>query len=277
VVIPRGGPETVGGALLAAGVIDDIRPFLAATWWTRTEGPLRAGEFSFTAAASLRVALTLLRTARPVQHRLTITEGLTAAQIAVLLDRAEALSGETPVPGEGEILPETYAFERGTARAALLERAGRAMARAVADAWAARTPDLPLATPLDLVTLASIVERETSRPEERAAVAGVYINRLRRGMRLQADPTVSYAASGGAALDRAPTRADLDMPHSFNTYRNTGLPPGPIASPGLASLAAASRPAAHEFLYFVADGAGGHAFARTLEEHNRNVSKWRQK
>lgn len=275
VVIPRGGPETVATTLLTAGVIPNDRIFLAAVWWTRAEGPLRAGEFAFPAGGSLRTTLTLLRTGRPVQHRLTIPEGLTAAQIALLLDRAEALSGETPVPGEGEILPQTYAFERGMPRAALLERAARAMERTVADAWTRRTPDLPLANPAELVTLASIVERETSRPEERAAVAGVYINRLRRGMRLQADPTVAYAATGGASLDRPPTRADLDQAHPFNTYRIPGLPPGPIASPGAASLMAAARPMAHDYLYFVADGAGGHVFARTLEEHNRNVAKWR--
>ena len=275
VVIPRGGPETVAAALLAAGVIGHDRLFLAGSWWTRAEGPLRAGEFAFPAGASLRDALTLLRTARPVQHRLTIPEGLTAAQIALLVDRAEALSGDPPVPGEGEILPQTYAFERGMPRAALLERASRAMERTLAEAWARRTPDLPLASPAELVTLASIVERATSRPEERAAVAGVYINRLRRGMRLQADPTVAYAASGGASLDRAPTRADLDQPHPYNTYRVAGLPPGPIASPGAASIAASARPMVHDYLYFVADGNGGHVFARTLEEHNRNVARWR--
>lgn len=274
-VIPRGSPDSVAATLQAAGIIPHPLPFRAAAWLTRNEGPLRAGEFAFPAEASLRTTLSILRTARPVQHRLTIPEGLTAAQIALLLDRTDTLSGETPIPAEGAILPQTYAFERATPRTTLAARAAAAMDRAVAETWASRTPDLPLASPAELVTLASIVEREAVKPEERATIAGVFINRLRRNMRLQADPTATYAATGGTSLDRPPTRADLENPNPYNTYRNQGLPPGPIASPGLASLQATARPEPHDYLYFVADGTGGHAFARTLEEHNRNVARWR--
>jgi UPF0755 protein len=211
-----------------------------------------------------------------VQHRLTIPEGLTAAQIVQLVDRADAATGQAPTPPEGMVLPETYSYERGVTRAALIARATAAMSRTLADIWAERAPNLPLAAPLQLLTLASIVERETAKPEERAHVAGVFLNRLRLGMKLQSDPTVIYAASGGAGvLDHAITRAELDRDSPFNTYRVAGLPPGPIASPGLAALEAVAHPAATDDLYFVADGSGGHAFSRTVEEHNRNVAHWR--
>ena len=276
VVIPAGAPAHIADALHAAAIIDRLLEFRLAAWWTAREGALHAGEFAFPAEASLRQVLTILRTARPVQHRLTIPEGLTAAQIAGLLDRAEALTGETPLPGEGMVLPQTYAFERGTSRAALLDRMTAAMSKTLADTWAGRDPSLKLATPEQLLTLASLVERETSRPEERPHVAAVYLNRLRTGMKLQSDPTVVYAASGGTGvLDHPLTRAELDQPSPYNTYRNTTLPPGPIASPGLAALQAVAHPVASDDLYFVADGNGGHNFARTLDEHNKNVAHWR--
>jgi UPF0755 protein len=211
-----------------------------------------------------------------VQHLVTIPEGLTAAQIATLLDHTGALSGKAPVPEEGAVLPQSYAYERGATRASIIERAEAAMQRTLASVWAKRQEDLPLATPQELLTLASIVERETAKPEERPLVAAVFLNRLRRGMKLQSDPTVAYAISGGlTSADRALTRADLDNDSPYNTYRSGGLPPGPIGSPGLASLQAVAQPARNDDLYFVADGTGGHAFAPTLEEHNRNVARWR--
>lgn len=276
VLIPRGTPSQVAEALLAAGVIAEPRVFRLAAAVTVRDGPLHAAELAFPARASLAEVLAVLRTARPVQHHLTIPEGLTAAQIAHLLDRAEALSGEARLPAEGAVLPETYAYEYGTTRAALIERGAAAMAMALDQAWAGRARGLPLANPQELLVLASMVERETARPEERPRVAAVFLNRLRRGMRLQSDPTVLYAVSGGTgAIDRSLTRADLESPSPFNTYRASGLPPGPICSPGLASLQAVARPAASEELYFVADGTGGHAFARTLDDHQRNVARWR--
>ncbi|SHJ83288.1 UPF0755 protein [Roseomonas rosea] len=276
VVVPRGGTETIGAALAQRGIVADGREFLVAAWATRTQGAIRAGEFAFPARASLRDVLEVLRTARPVQRRLTIPEGLMARQITGVLDRAEGLVGDTPPIDEGDLLPETYTYQWGDTRAAIVRRATAAMEEALREAWANRAPDLPISSPREALVLASIVERETAVAAERPRVASVFINRLRRGMPLQSDPTVAYAAADGAPLERALTRADLDREHPFNTYRNRGLTPGPIASPGKESLRAVTRPEATDLLYFVADGSGGHAFARTLEEHNRNVARWRE-
>jgi UPF0755 protein len=276
IVIPRGGTERIATALLEGGVIRDARAFAVAAWLTRESGPLRAAEFSFPAGAPLAQVLHILREERPVQRRLTIPEGLSAHQIRTLLERTEGLTGEVPAFNEGDLLPETYAYEWGESRAAIVRRADAAMDRALAEAWAKRAPDLPLATPREALILASIVERETGKPDERAKVAGVFINRLRRGMPLQSDPTVAYAATAGVPMDRPISRADLDRDHPFNTYRIRSLPPGPIASPGKAALGATLRPDDNDYLYFVADGSGGHAFSRTLDEHNRNVARWRE-
>ncbi|WP_328702560.1 endolytic transglycosylase MltG [Belnapia mucosa] len=275
-VIPRGGTEAIAAALDRAGVIRDPRLFGLASLATRGEGPIRAAEFVFPAGASMAQVLDILRHARPVQRRLTIPEGLAARQIAALFNRAEGLTGDLPSFAEGAVLPETYAYHWGDARAALLRRAESAMEAALAEAWAGRAEGLPLTSPREALVLASIVERETAVPEERPRVAAVFINRLRAGMALQSDPTVAYAAADGAPLDRPLSRADLERDHPFNTYRVKGLPPAPIASPGLAALRAVTRPARTEDLFFVADGSGGHAFARTLEEHNRNVARWRE-
>jgi UPF0755 protein len=220
--------------------------------------------------------LRILRAGRMVQHRLTIPEGLTARQITALLERAEALTGEVPPLQEGALLPETYTFLRGDTRASIARRASAAMDQALAEAWATRAPDLPLSSPREALVLASIVEEETGVAAERARVAGVFVNRLKRGMPLQSDPTVAYGVAQGGLLDRPLMRADLDTAHPSTPYRIRGLPPGPIASPGRGALRAATRPEATEDLYFVADGSGGHAFARTLEEHNRNVARWRE-
>jgi UPF0755 protein len=211
-----------------------------------------------------------------VQHRLTIPEGLTSAEIAALVAAADALAGDPPVPPEGAILPQTYDYERGTTREVLLARAHAALVRALDRAWSERDPALPFSSPEQALTLASIVEKETAQPEERPRVAAVFLNRLRLGMKLQSDPTVVYGASGGmGALDRKLSRADLERDDTYNTYRNAGLPPGPICNPGIASILAVTRPARTNDLYFVADGSGGHAFAATLPEHLRNVARYR--
>ncbi|MFL1462988.1 endolytic transglycosylase MltG [Roseococcus sp. DSY-14] len=275
VAVPRGGTEVIAAALAERGALDQPRLFALAALLTRGEGPLRAAEFAVPAGASIRDLLSILREARPVQRRLTIPEGLSARQVAALLERAEGLGGEVPPIAEGSVLPETYSFQLGEARAALVRRAQAAMEAALAEAWARRAPDLPLRSPREALVLASIIEKETGVAGERPQVGSVFVNRLRRGMPLQSDPTVVYAATGGLPLERPITRAELDANHPFNTYRIRGLPPGPIAMPGRAALEAATQPASTEFLYFVADGSGGHAFARTLEEHNRNVARWR--
>jgi len=276
VVIPRGSPAQVAEVLAGAGVIDTPLAFRIAAALSVFDRPLHAGELAFPEKASLHEVFTVLRGAKPVQHKLTIPEGLTAQQISRLLSKADALTGDMPALAEGAVLPQTYAYDYGATRASLVERATAAMQRAVAQAWASRAADLPITNPADLVILASLVERETARPEERPHIAAVYLNRLKRGMKLQADPTVVYAASGGAgALERPLTHADLELPSPYNTYRVSGLPPGPIASPGVASLEAVAQPEASDDLYFVADGTGGHAFARTLDEHLKNVARWR--
>jgi UPF0755 protein len=220
--------------------------------------------------------LHVLRTARPVEHELTIPEGLTAAQIASIIAQAPALTGETPVPPEGSILPETYAYELGTTRTVLVERMQLAMHRKLATIWEQRDPGDGLSDPSEMLRLASIVERETAVTSERPRIARVFLNRLRLGMRLQSDPTVAYAASGGLGnLTRPLSHADLLQPNPYNTYVIAGLPPGPICAPGAAALEAVAHPASDDALYFVADGTGGHAFSSNLPDHLLNVARLR--
>ncbi len=279
-VVPRGHLRTVTAALQGASVLapgDGNRLlFMALARLTEREAPLHAAEFRFPAHASMLAVLGILRHARPVQHQITIPEGLTAVQIAALVLRAPALAGGLALPAEGAVLPQTYDYELGTSRAVLLERMQAAMQSALATSWASRDPSLPLATPAQMLALASIVERETGLPAERPLVAEVFTNRLRRGMRLQSDPTVAYGADGGlGGLPRPLTRSDLLQPNPYNTYVIAGLPPGPIAAPGLAALQAVAHPVAGALLYFVATGTGGHAFSASLADHLRNVTQLR--
>lgn len=276
VVVPRGGLDGIAEALAAANVIHTGPVFPVAVALTRQAGSPRAGEFEFPAHASLRQVLAILRTARPVQHRLTVAEGLTAVQVGALLDQTTTLDGPTPELVEGSFLPETYTFERGTTRATIVNRGRAAMDRALDQAWEGRSRDLPITKRAELLTLASIIERETARPDERSHIAAAFHNRLRRGMKLQSDPTTIYAISRTGVLDHPLTRAELDRDDPYNTYRAPALPPGPICMPGLASLLAAARPDGSSDLYFVADGTGGHAFAATQEAHLRNVGRWRE-
>jgi UPF0755 protein len=268
----------VANQLAEEGVIRSPLLFRAGARVTGQATQLKAGEYAFPAGVSPKRALAIVVSGKTVARALTIPEGLTSHEVVARIREAPALTGEiAEVPDEGELLPETYHYQRGDSRSELLQRMRASMDRVVAELWPERAQDLPYDSKQAAVTLASIVEKETAVPDERALVAGVFVNRLERGMRLQSDPTVSYALTEGEEdLGRALTRADWKVEHPYNTYRISGLPPGPIANPGRAALEAALNPAETEYLYFVADGSGGHAFAKTLREHNRNVAEWRK-
>jgi len=238
---------------------------------------LKAGEYRIPARASMPEILDLLTSGRSIQFPVTVPEGLTSWAVVELLEAEDILTGEiAELPPEGSLAPETYNVDRGTSRAALVARMQARQRRILAEEWAARAPDLPLQSPQEALILASIIEKETPLGAERATVAGVFVNRLRRGMRLQTDPTVVYGAiEGKGRLNRPPTGPELRRPTPWNTYVIEGLPPTPIANPGRAAIHAALNPADTPYFYFVADGEGGHAFAETLAEHNANVRRWR--
>ena len=279
VVIPRGaGVNDIARQLWRAGVIAEPYSFQFGSRVDDTATRLRSGEYAFSPAISPRDAAAMLAAGRTVVRRVTLAEGLTVFQMMELLAAAEGLEGDIGErPGEGEFLPETYFYSWGDARRQIVARGRRAMSELLADLWSKRAADLPLRSPAEAVTLASIVEKETAVAEERPRVAAVFTNRLRQGMKLQADPTVIYGISQGrGVLDRPISRADLETGHRWNTYVITGLPPTPIANPGKASIEAVLRPLASDELYFVADGTGRHVFARTLNEHNRNVARLRE-
>jgi UPF0755 protein len=278
VVVPHGNTDEVATTLLHAGIIRFPFAFKMAAFATASQGPIHAAELSFPAGASLATVLDILRFGRPVQHHITFPEGLTAAQISLLLAGADDLSGDVTVPDEGSVLPDTYVYTLGTPRAYIITRAQSAMQHLLGAAWRARAPDLPLRTPRQALILASIVEREAKLPVERSMIARVFLNRLTRAMRLQADPTSAYGASGGTLmLDRRLTHEDLADADPYNTYVVDGLPAGPICNPGSASILATLHPADGDALYFVADGTGGHVFAATLTAHNANVTRFRSR
>lgn len=276
VLVPPGGTAVVAAVLHKAGVIPYPLVFRAAVWLTRKQGPVRAGEFLFPARASLAQVLGILRRGAVVQHQVTIPEGLTGVQIAKILNTVPDAVGVVGPPAEGAVLPQTYDYTYGARRVGILRRAEAAGATALQAAWDKRDAGLGLGSAKEALILASIVQEETPVAAELPKVAAVYENRLARGMKLQADPTVIYAASQGAvASGMAITRADLAADSPYNTYVNFGLPPGPICAPGLAALDAVLHPAKSDDLYFVATGNGGHVFSRTYKEQLANVAAYR--
>lgn len=239
---------------------------------------LKPGEYKFEPGISVTAALDKLVRHDVVARFVTIPEGLTSGEAVAILGAAPGMTGEIKdKPTEGMILPETYRYEWGDARETVLARMRSSQAALLKELWDARAPNLPLDTPAQAVILASVVEKETGVAAERSRVAAVFVNRLRKGIRLQSDPTVIFGlAPATGVLDRALTRADLEQATPYNTYVIDGLPPAPICNPGRAAIAAVLAPAASEDLYFVADGSGGHVFAATLDQHNRNVAAWRK-
>jgi UPF0755 protein len=278
VVIAKGShSQAIGRQLQAAGVVSDWWIFEFAVQFLDTGGPLHAGEYAFAPGQSLHDVLRQMREGRTVIHRLTAPEGLTVAEIMALIAAEPALSGPLPdPPEEGSLMPDTYNFSLGDSRADMIARMRRAMDKTLADLWAKKASSSSILTPEAALTLASIVEKESALPDERPKVAAVFLNRLERGMKLQADPTVIYALTQGKApLGRPLGHQDLSIDSPYNSYRYDGLPPTPIACPGRASLNAVFHPDATDALYFVADGSGRHTFAESLDDHNRNVAKLR--
>lgn len=279
VLVPRNtGTSEIATLLKREGVID--QPFLFEFYalLNRQRGQLKAGEFQFKAHASVGDAIDTLVEGKAILHAMTLPEGLTSEQIVGRLRENDVLTGDVnEIPREGTLLPDTYKFERGMTRQQLVNAMQTAQRQAVNQVWTRRASDLPIKTPQELVILASIVEKETGRADERPRVAGVFINRLGKRMKLQSDPTIVYGLVGGkGTLGRGITRAEIDRATPYNTYAIEGLPPGPIANPGRAALEAVANPSRTKDLFFVADGTGGHVFAETNEQHARNVARWRQ-
>jgi UPF0755 protein len=274
----RAGMTDIADVLQREGVIDSNRwAFIGAVFALKARSELKPGEYAFQRNASLRDVIGTMVEGKVVQHALTIPEGLTSEQIVARLTDNDIFSGTLrEVPREGTLLPETYKFPRGTTREQVIQRMQAAQKRMVAEIWDHRSPDVPLKSPEQLVTLASIVEKETGRADERSRVAAVFVNRLRQKIKLQSDPTIIYGLVGGkGTLGRPIRRSEIAQPSPYNTYVIDGLPPGPISNPGRASLEAAANPARTRDLYFVADGTGGHAFTETYDQHQKNVARLR--
>jgi UPF0755 protein len=274
----RAGKRDIADVLQREGVID-VNPwmFIGGVLAMKASSELKPGEYSFQKNASLRDVIATIVEGKVVQHSVTIAEGLTSEQIIAKLSDNDLFSGSVrEIPREGTLLPETYKFPRGTSREQVIQRMQAAQKRAVAEIWERRSQDVPLKSPEQLITLASIVEKETGKPDERSRVAAVFVNRLKQKIKLQSDPTIIYGLVGGkGTLGRPIKRSEITQPSPYNTYVIDGLPPGPIANPGRASLEAAANPARTRDLFFVADGTGGHAFTETYDQHQKNVARLR--
>jgi UPF0755 protein len=274
----RAGKRDIADVLSREGVIN-VNPwvFIGSVFALKASSDLKPGEYAFQKKASLRDVIATIVEGKVVQHAITIPEGLTSEQIVSRLSDNDIFAGSVrEIPREGTLLPETYKFPRGTSRDQVIQRMQQAQKRVLAEIWERRTPDTPLKSQEQLVTLASIVEKETGRADERSRVAAVFVNRLRQKMKLQSDPTIIYGLVGGkGTLGRPIKRSEITQPSPYNTYVIDGLPPGPIANPGRASLEATANPARTRDLFFVADGTGGHTFTETYDQHAKNVAKLR--
>jgi UPF0755 protein len=276
VMLERGsGVTQIAHALKKAGVIGSTQVFLMAVKLSGAARSLKAGEYEFKSHTSMARVLADIREGKVVRHDITIPEGWTSEMVVEAVNAEPVLAGVAQTPSEGAVLPDTYQVERGEQRNDVIRRMELAQQKLLSELWSTRQVDLPFKTPEEAVTLASIVEKETALPAERPRIAAVYINRLRQGMRLESDPTTIYGISRGRPLGRGLTMTELVTETPYNTYRIGGLPPGPIANPGRAALAAVLDPPKTTELFFVANGQGGHVFASTYEEHQRNVAKWR--
>ncbi len=276
--IPKGsGMRDIADVLQRQGVIDQPSVFIGGILVLKAREDLKAGEYQFKAHASLRDVVATMVEGKVVEHQVSLPEGLTSEQVVARLTDDNILIGDIrQIPREGTLLPDTYDFTRGVTRDQMIQRMQQAQQRVVKEIWDHRSPDLPLKSPDQLVVLASIVEKETGKPDERTRVAAIFVNRLKQNMKLQSDPTIIYGLVGGkGTLGRPIMKSEIEQPTPYNTYAITGLPPGPITNPGRASLEAAANPARTRELYFVADGTGGHAFAESYEQHQKNVARLR--
>jgi UPF0755 protein len=274
----RAGMSDIADVLQREGVIDNNRwAFIGSVFALKARADLKPGEYLFQKNANLRDVIGTIVEGKVVQHSVTIPEGLTSEQIVARLTDSDIFTGSIrEIPREGTLLPETYKFPRGTPRDQVIQRMQQAQKRVLAEIWERRNADIPVKTAEQLVTLASIVEKETGRADERSRVAAVFVNRLRQKMKLQSDPTIIYGLVGGkGTLGRPIKRSEIAQPSPYNTYVVEGLPPGPIANPGRASLEATANPARTRDLFFVADGTGGHAFTETYDQHQKNVARLR--
>jgi len=276
-VNPGSGAGTIARQLEAEGLITKAQLFRIKSKLAGGDVTLKAGEYRITPRASINDIFALLQSGKIVQHAVTVPEGRTVREIIEIVRASPVLSGEiTEVPPEGSLLPETYAVTRGTDRNVLLARMQNDMQKVLDQAWEGRDPNLPLASKKDMLILASIVEKETGIAAERPQVAAVFVNRLRRRMRLESDPTILYGINGGIPLGRGLRRSEIDRKTAWNTYQIDGLPPTPICNPGRDAILAVAHPAQTKDLYFVANGIGGHVFASTYRAHLRNVAHWRK-
>lgn len=275
VVIPEGSSlRSAANILEREEAIGSASGFLTEARLFGSDKPIKPGEYRIAKGTSSRDILMLLQSGKTVQRLVTIPEGMPSVLVRDRLMKEPLLTGDLPVPPEGSVLPDSYSFERGERRAAVLKRMQTAMDETLAELWRERSALAAVATPEEAIILASIVEKETGVAAERRTVAGVYTNRLKIGMRLQADPTVIYPVTKGRPLGRRIRKSELVADNGYNTYARAGLPIGPIANPGRDAIAAVLNPAPTRALYFVADGSGGHVFAETLDQHESNVAKW---